>query len=419
MKNRLNSCGQLISLVMVVTLTGWVTPATGITHNEVEYQMVTTREAGPYPVLETSVFYSGETFRFWLKPGSNCYVYLLNHGSSGKYHILFPLPQINGGSNFVPANQEMEFPPKGSYKLDEKPGEESLIWCVSPKPIAELEGLIKSGFTDNATTQKVLARLEQATWKCANFTKIMEKGKICVSRKDQNPETTLFSRMILPHHSRQTPITIPVQGINHPNFQKPATQPGPTKEHPQPNAVSLFTALMKKMVEVRSSGSGLSCVQIGVNRLSKEGFRLVIPAGTYFVNQGHGQNMIAVAPVNVDLTAGKKATVSVKAVCANFDREQPDAGSSFNAEELTDPCLHRLLKVIDKRNPPHQVTQVAVWVLTNNITRNELNQIYRITRYINGLPVSSGPGVTEKDIESASGLLKEAGMDTNHFNLFR
>lgn len=181
--------------------------------------------------------------------------------------------------------------------------------------------------------------------------------------------------------------------------------------------VNLPEAVRQGKVKAEVAGSGLSSVTLTVHRVGKEGIRIVVPVGTFFVNAGDAQNMISTTEEAIDLTSRDSATVAIDATCANFHRAEPDSSSSFTVRSTTgNPELDRLTKVIARKQPSGVVTQVAIWVVTDNPSREELDSTYQSSFS----PFGPGsPAASDDDIEEARKLLREAGIDTSRKQLFQ
>jgi hypothetical protein len=129
--------------------------------------------------------------------------------------------------------------------------------------------------------------------------------------------------------------------------------------------------------------------------------------------------MISTSEVTLDLLTDDEAAIQVPAVCADFDRPQPDERSRFAVGRVSDPRVERLVEAIDRRQPSHVAAQVALWALTGDVSRAELDRTFRQTRYVGGVPTQVGPAATDADIAAARALLEEAGLKAGKFRLFR
>ena len=348
----------------------------GCTVTGVEYQILIDREFAMRAMLETATFRSGEKFRLRIAPQQDCRAYLLNHGSSGEYALLFPIPQIKGGSK-------------------------RLVLCVSQRSHRRLEELAKSGFSDTAATEALLVQLEQENRRASSFVKTIDDDgtRACLVARD--PDAVLVCRMTLRHESRES-------------MRTPADAPPADATA----LVSLEDAIRRNMVRLTATGSGLSSVRVHLVRLRQSGPRVSIPAGTYFANRSGAQNMIGARTVTLDLTTQETASLEVPSVCADFDRREPDAQTRFTLSSISDARLRRLMQVIDRRRSSHVVAQVAVWAVTNDVSREQLDRTFRRTQLIGGAQVGAGPAATDADIAAAKSLLDEAGLETESLRLF-
>lgn len=79
------------------------------------------------------IFDEGDLIRFRLRPGVNGYLYVLNHGSSGKYEQLFPRPgesesrEVRTGRDYLIPDSE-----SGWFRVQGPPGYETVYFLISP-----------------------------------------------------------------------------------------------------------------------------------------------------------------------------------------------------------------------------------------------------------------------------------------------
>jgi hypothetical protein len=82
-------------------------------------------------------------------------------GSSGRWDVLFPSPDMNGGRNAVKRLQQYEVPEDGWFLMDENPGTEQIFVIFSKDPLDRLPGL-KSPVTKPESVQaSVVQDLQQ------------------------------------------------------------------------------------------------------------------------------------------------------------------------------------------------------------------------------------------------------------------
>lgn len=79
------------------------------------------------------IFDEGDLIRFRLRPGVNGYLYVLNHGSSGKYEQLFPRAgetesrEVRAGRDYVIPDSD-----SGWFKISGPAGYETVYFLISP-----------------------------------------------------------------------------------------------------------------------------------------------------------------------------------------------------------------------------------------------------------------------------------------------
>jgi hypothetical protein len=132
-----------------------------------------------------------------------------------------------------------------------------------------------------------------------------------------------------------------------------------------------------------------------------------IPPGTFFVAGSHAQNMVATEHHTVDLTVQREVTVEVSAACANRSLPIPGSGTSFSVRDS--PSSADLARAAPRlRSEQFAVKQAAVWIITDNATRDDLRILVR--RRVG--TVSGGTEVIgDQDVRRAARLLRQAGID--------
>jgi len=81
-------------------------------------------------------FKSGERIKLTIESNRDGYLYVLNIGSSGNSHMLFPNPGVV--SNRVVAGLPHSVPFKTYMRFDNNPGEELVLLMLSPRPLGNL-----------------------------------------------------------------------------------------------------------------------------------------------------------------------------------------------------------------------------------------------------------------------------------------
>jgi len=93
----------------------------------------------------------------------------------------------------------------------------------------------------------------------------------------------------------------------------------------------------------------------------------------------------------------------VEAFCTNLHNGNPTNGTSMTLSGQASSDLVSLMKAAAARNDSILVIQAAVWALTDNASRDDLNQV--------------GYQLSDQDLQSARDLLRAAGLDPANYQL--
>ena len=107
-----------------------------------------------------SVFRSGDRVRFAVEPNVDGFLYVVQRGSTGRWSVLLPHPEINDGRNGVRSGREITIPPAGWFRFDDNAGTEHLFVYLSRTPIEALPGgrsPVRRPHTTDEHTVSVLA----------------------------------------------------------------------------------------------------------------------------------------------------------------------------------------------------------------------------------------------------------------------
>jgi hypothetical protein len=88
-----------------------------------------------------TAFRSGQGVRFTFESNVDGFLYVIQEGSSGRWTLLFPHPDVNGGSHAVGRRRQVSVPENGWFMFDETPGTERLFVFLSREPGSQLPGL--------------------------------------------------------------------------------------------------------------------------------------------------------------------------------------------------------------------------------------------------------------------------------------
>jgi hypothetical protein len=85
-------------------------------------------------------FHSGDRVRFAFESNLDGYLYVAQAGSSGRWTILFPTPDANGGRNSISRMEQYFVPNNGWFAFDETPGAEEVFIILSREALDALPG---------------------------------------------------------------------------------------------------------------------------------------------------------------------------------------------------------------------------------------------------------------------------------------
>jgi hypothetical protein len=108
-----------------------------------------------------TVFHSGDRIRLSIESNDSGYLYVVQHGSSGRWTLLFPSDETPGGRNTVEKGNRHEVPLDAWFAFDKNPGTEKIFLVLSRKPQPDLEKLIPA----SGEGAKPASTLESATGK--------------------------------------------------------------------------------------------------------------------------------------------------------------------------------------------------------------------------------------------------------------
>jgi hypothetical protein len=112
-------------------------PATGQYMGVTYWVDVVGKDGQRRRVTTDSVFRSGDRIKLAVQTNRSGFLYVINLGTSGRTHVLFPHPGVASGSNAVHAGQTYEVPAVGAIRFDDTPGEELVLIMLSPTPIGD------------------------------------------------------------------------------------------------------------------------------------------------------------------------------------------------------------------------------------------------------------------------------------------
>ena len=193
-----------------------------------------------------------------------------------------------------------------------------------------------------------------------------------------------------------------------------------------PSSVDLLTAVNRQFVTVsftNTGGASGEVINITLHRLkapADSDLTVTLPPGLVLTNSDPSeQNMVLLQVVGVldqpgassytpqtymELTPGQTdAYFVVDAYCVNLHKGNPTNGTSLTLSGQASHDLVSLMKAATTSNDSILVIQAAVWAITDNPTRDDLNQV--------------GYQLSDQDLQSVRDLLRAAGLDPANYQL--
>ena len=110
-----------------------------------KYRIIEQRGTGEADADPSKVFHSGDRVRFAFESNIDGYLYVVQAGSSGRWTVLFPNPDANGGRNAIVRSEEYLVPDNGWFAFDDTPGTEEVFVVVSKRALDTLPGFNGAG----------------------------------------------------------------------------------------------------------------------------------------------------------------------------------------------------------------------------------------------------------------------------------
>jgi hypothetical protein len=111
------------------------------------YAVLKRDAAGKYQDIDPDTpFRAGDRIRLQIDSNTTGYLYVVMQGSSGNWQLLFPAPEVAGGSNQLRKGQSLQIPPgdRGQFVFDETAGTEKIFLVLTRQPEQDLDKLIYS-----------------------------------------------------------------------------------------------------------------------------------------------------------------------------------------------------------------------------------------------------------------------------------
>jgi hypothetical protein len=190
------------------------------------------------------------------------------------------------------------------------------------------------------------------------------------------------------------------------------------------DAVSLLDAIDQGLVRAEFTGNGSAsgaAMLLRVARTSPSDLTLMVPLGLLLLNgDAEEQDMVvrqllgesrggsSYRPLTlIELRDDDEHVFILEAYCLEATLDNPARGSGFTPAGLAGEDVIAVLEAVDRVPDADEeitVIQAAVWAITDDISRDELDEI--------------GYGLDDDEAELAAAILREAGFDATAFRLF-
>lgn len=132
-----------------------------------------------------AVFKSGDRVRLSFESNVDGYLYVVQEGSSGRWTVLFPNPDSNGGRNTIRRGAEYVVPPDGWFEFDTTVGTELLFVVLSKEPLSELPGFAKPNAQPDRLNASVVESVQQSI-----------RSRDLTFARDEKPQTIQGGKVI-------------------------------------------------------------------------------------------------------------------------------------------------------------------------------------------------------------------------------
>jgi outer membrane protein assembly factor BamD (BamD/ComL family) len=176
--------------------------------------------------------------------------------------------------------------------------------------------------------------------------------------------------------------------------------------------------IKEKKIEIKTQGSGIQSVRVGVRRLVPYPLTVRIPVGSYFISaNASSQNMVTTEESRIRLESSEWEYVSPDAACANRPRDIPSSDDSFTVQRSPHQKeLAKLMPILEKEGASYAVRQAAVWIVTDDADYYDLGTLVSQSQFeaFGGSRV-----INENEAARAMIILDKAGININQKSIWQ
>jgi hypothetical protein len=183
---------QLICFVALLGSASPVTPASQDSAAVSLISIVLEKKTGDavQTVDPTHVFADGDTVRFRLTPAVDGYLYVMDLNTTGKYEVLFPLPET-GNDNRIEHGKRYLMPAtdNGWFEVTGPPGYEKLYFLLSPAALTmgQLQGRTNSTLPQGTAPSSMRPRCNDEIFKARGDCVVATAGPKAVAPGEALP----------------------------------------------------------------------------------------------------------------------------------------------------------------------------------------------------------------------------------------
>ena len=140
---------------------------------------------------------SGDSFRLSIRPGQDCYAYLIVQRSPDDFRLLYPTVDVRRGKNLLHKKEEFVWPQKGWLRLDRESGTERVYLILSAERIFELEA--RHALEERKFPESVLLDIRDRYQSDTSYSREMDDERVRVRFKSRGLPAVLIEEITVRH----------------------------------------------------------------------------------------------------------------------------------------------------------------------------------------------------------------------------
>lgn len=190
---------RTLALALALALGSLALPATADTAKlEVAYSLLLQNGSHAIATNLLDGLDSGDGFRVRMRPGQECFVYLIAQRGRNDFRLMLPDRRTQRGKNRLDRGKDFTWPQEGWLRLDEKSGVERLFLILADRQIPELEAryaLRKVSFPES-----VIVDIRDRYQGVTTYKRKVKDERVKVSFKSRDGEAALLIEEIAIRH---------------------------------------------------------------------------------------------------------------------------------------------------------------------------------------------------------------------------